>query len=371
MKRYFLGMAEGYSRRGEVWKHIFATGGEKDCENLRQFLTKKYGGEAILTKNGRSGLALALEAYFDKGDKILVNGFTCFAVFEAVKAAGMKPVFVDIEKNDLNFSIKTLEAGLEPGVKGMIVQNSLGNPVEMKKIEQFAKKHELVIIEDLAHCTGLKYPDGREAGTVGAATALSFGKDKAIDTITGGAVILRAEPRHQVASPDRAPKAADSLRARFYPLFGLMARKLTAVHLGGGLMRILVRMHWVEKSADNRLDKTQKIAGFEAKLALGQLKEAGKLVWPLRKFYLVRDREEVLKKLQRAGYYLGGLWYEKPISPARYYKKTRFPEEKCPNAVAVAESIINLPNYYSKREMKKADEIIKPYKIEEGENVKN
>ena len=371
MKRYYLGMAEGYSRRKEVAKHLFATGGEKDREALQEFLAKKYSGRAILTKNGRSGLALALEAYFDKGDKILVNGFTCFAVFEAVKAAGLKPVFVDIEQSDLNFSIKTLEAGLEPGVKGIIVQNSLGNPVDIKQIESFAKKHDLLIIEDLAHSTGLKYPDGREAGTVGVATALSFGKDKAIDTISGGAVILRAETRHPVASPSRSPKVSDSLRARFYPLFGLLARKLTAIHLGGGLMRILVKLHFVEKSADNRLDTTQKISGFEAKLALLQLKEAGKLTWPLREFYLVRERAEVLSQLQRAGYFFGGFWYEKPISPARYYKKTRFPEDKCPNAVMVAESIINLPNYYSKQEMKKAREIIEPYKIKERKDDKN
>ena len=131
-------------------------------------------------------------------------------------------------------------------------------------------------------------------------------------------------------------------------------------------MRLLVKIHWVEKSADNKLDLTRKISKFEAKLALGQLKALKKSgEKPIREFYLVRDREGVLKKLKQAGYYFEGFWYEKPVSPKRYYKKVHFPEAECPNAVYVAEHIINLPNYYSKRDLEPARKIIKEYLIEE------
>ena len=257
--------------------------------------------------------------------------------------------------------------GLKPSethapVKGIIIQNSLGNPVDITAIEKFAKQYNLMIIEDLAHCAGVKYTDGREAGTVGAAAALSFGKDKSIDTISGGAVVLRHPCKNTIKAPSKLPRISDTLRARFYPLFGAMARGLSYVHLSGAFMRCLVKIHWVEKSADNKLDLERKIAKFEAKLALKQLKNLKKSgEKPIREFCLVRNRAELLKKLQENGYYFGGFWYERPVSPERYYKKVHFPEDECPVAVEVAEKIINLPTYYSKEDLAPARKIIAEY----------
>ena len=106
-KHYFLGLAAGYSGR-QIWRHTFSVGRERDRAALQRFLTQKYKGQAILTKNGRSALALALKAYFEPGDAVIVNGFTCYAVYEAIKAAKLIPIWADINKSDLNFDINTL-----------------------------------------------------------------------------------------------------------------------------------------------------------------------------------------------------------------------------------------------------------------------
>lgn len=368
MKHYFLGSAANYSGKRLI-KHTFAVGREKDCGALQRFLAKRYNGKAILTKNGRSALNLALKSYLQPGDGVIVNGFTCYAVYEAVKTAGLVPVWADITGVDLNYNIKALEDAVSKNtgvkIRGIIVQNSLGNPVDMVAIEKFAKIHSLVIIEDLAHCTGVKYPDGREAGTIGAAAALSFGKDKSIDTISGGAVVLRDPCNTIIKAPNKAPKISDTLRARFYPLFGAVSRGLSYVRLGGIWMRVLVKIHWVEKSADNRLDTSRKIAKFQAKLALGQLKELKKSGEPpIREYYLVRDRAKVLERLRRSGYYFDGFWYERPVSPKRYYKKVHFPEEKCPVAVDIAKKVINMPTHYNKKDLEPARNIIAEYEEE-------
>ncbi len=356
-KLYFLGMAANYSRKTR-WAHTFAIGQKKDVENLKEFLEKKYGGaRAIITKNGRSALALALRSAFKPGSRIIVNGFTCYAVVEAVKAAGMVPVYADITKEDLNFSMDSLRAALP--ADGIIIQNTLGNMVDITAIERFAKNHDLKIIEDLAHCAGQKYEDGREAGTVGVATALSFGKDKAIDTISGGAVIFR-DKAPKFAEPRLRPRLSDHLRERFYPLFGAISRGLTRIHLGGAFMKFLVLTHQVQRSADNKLEMGRKISKFEAKMALRQLHELED-EGPIRAFFLVKDRENVLKLLREAGYYFDGFWYEKPVSPARYYEKVGFPEESCPVAVEVASKIINVPTFYTEEELKPALKIINKY----------
>ena len=384
-RRFFLGLAANYPG-DEIFAHTFMVGRKEDLTDLKSFLLKRYGGEkAILTKNGRSALTLALQAYFEPGDQILVNGFTCYAVYEAVKAAKLEPVFVDISLNDLNFTTTTLGAAFETNsairdttketestaektnpttnmIKGIIIQNTLGNPVDIVAIEKFAAEHGLTIIEDLAHSAGVKYIDGREVGTVGAATVLSFGKEKSIDTVAGGALVLRQPCKNTIEAPNKLPRLRDHLRARLYPFFGLVCRKLTTIHLGGVLMKILLKIHLVERSADSKLDLKRRLSKFEAKRALMQIKglsRAGEK--PLRNFYLVHDRDKLLAELKEAGYYFDGFWYEKPVSPVRYYKKVHFPEKDCRNAVYAAEHIINIPKYYRKKNLEPAIKIIEKY----------
>lgn len=372
MKRFFLGMAAEYGASRRTARHTFCHGRARDIEELKKYLGERYSGEAITCKNGRSGLALALRAFFKRGEKVLVNGFTCYAVYEGIQAAGLIPVFVDISQEDLNFDYQALEkAAKESQASGIIIQNSLGNPVDIGRIESLAKKYHLTIIEDLAHSAGVKYEDGREAGTVGAAVAFSFGKDKSVDTVNGGAVVFREETKQKVGMPHERARASDTLRARFYPMLAGLCRGLTAIHLGGILMRLLVKIHWVEKSADNHLDTTRQISRFEARLALEQFRgfrEAGER--PIREFVLVREREKVLEMLKKAGYYFDSIWYKKPVAPERYYKKVHFNEAECPSSVYTAEHIINLPTYYSRGDLKRARKIIKPYIINEGKNGK-
>lgn len=375
MKHYFLGMAAGYNQ-GRWLRHLFTVGLEKDCRELRRFLSKRYAGEAILCKNGRSALALALKAYFNPGERVLVNGFTCYAVYEAVVKAGLKPVFADISLSNLNFTASTLEKAflnhstgadsVQP-ITGIIVQNTLGNPVDIEAVSEFAERNGLKIIEDLAHSAGIRYADGREAGTVGIASVWSFGKDKSVDTISGGALVLRSPCLHEIRAPFKTPKLSDHLRVKFYPKFGALCRTLSYVGLGGALMRLLVAIHWVEKSADNRLSLEERPSKFEAKLALKQFEGFHKNgEGTLRDYCFVRDREELLVKLQKKGFYFGGFWYEKPVSPSRYYKKVGFPEDLCPNAVYASEHILNLPKNYLMSDINPARKIIKEYVEEVG-----
>ena len=363
-KHYFLGQAADYSWE-DILRHLFTVGVSRDLGALSRYLVQRYKGErAMLCKNGRSALCLALKAYFEPGDSVIVNGFTCYAVYEAVVEAGLKPVFADISRDNLNYDIDDLNKVVNENVKGLIIQNSLGNVVNIKAVEKFAKDHKLVIIEDLAHCTGVKYADGRECGTVGTAAALSFGKDKSIDTISGGAVVFRAPVLHEMEEPAQTPQPSCHLRARFYPLFGALSRGLSYVHLGGALMRGLVKIHWVEKSADNRLDLKRRISKFEAKLALRQFEQLRrKGEPPIREFAFVDDRGEVLSELAKAGYYFDGLWYKQPVSPERYYKKVHFPEAECPGSVFVAEHIVNFPTYYARSDLKAAREIVKKHAV--------
>lgn len=157
---------------------------------LKKFLEDKYKGQVTLTRKGRQAIELALSG-LPKGSSVAINGFTCFAVYEAIQKAGHKALYLDIEKGELNFSVDALRK--TSNVKAVIIQNTLGSPCEIEKIAQICKENKIILIEDLAHCVGTRYESGVEAGTVGDFVALSFSQDKMIDAVSGGALIKKNE----------------------------------------------------------------------------------------------------------------------------------------------------------------------------------
>ena len=381
---YFLGPAANL--RGKVLSHTFATGSKKDFDALKAHLAKRYNvGEenVFLYHNGRSAISAGLRAIVPKKNGehpgVVITALTCYAVVEAVKSAGFTPVFADIDEKTLHFNGKTLEDALKKhkNVRAVIVQNNLGHPADIKSIRTVAKKHNLVLVEDLAHCAGISYKDGKEAGSYGDFVALSFGKGKSVDTISGGALVLRSKEFTYVErgrfktkelklpkEPTKKPKFGDRFRDRFYPLFGKMIRGLYFFRLGKLFTSFLLKTHQIKRSADATLDLKVKLTNWQAKLALKQLESLPKNRQPLREFFFVDDRNIVLNELERKGFVMGDTWYDIPVSPERYYKKVNFPENECPVATELSQHIVNLPTHYTKTELSPARKIIEKHLME-------
>lgn len=366
-RHYFLSLAANF-RFSDVLRHTFAFGTGKDSEKLIAHLADRYNTseeKVALFGTGRSALARAVELLAPGGAEVIITSLTCYAVVEAVEAAGCKPAFADVERSTLHFDVKQLRACFKehPDAKVVIVQNNLGRPVDMKSIEKFCDQHHLAIVEDLAHSAGVRYPDGREAGTVGDATVLSFGKGKSIDTIAGGALILNSADDRVLERPTRRPSTLSSFRARIYPLAGWLARMLSYLHLSGIWVKLLLTLRLIQRSADAELDLSRRCTHWQAKLALRQFARLPKNRPPLRDFFLVRDRDEVLKKLKRKGFYFNDTWYDAPVAPARYYAQANFPAEECPVAVELSEELINFPTHYAKTALRPARRIVKEYEL--------
>ena len=76
---------------------------------LIKLLENKYQGKATLLYKGREAIELGLRSLnLPQGSYIGINGFTCFAVYDAIKNAGLNVEYLDIEKGQLNFSAQTL-----------------------------------------------------------------------------------------------------------------------------------------------------------------------------------------------------------------------------------------------------------------------
>lgn len=378
----FLGQASNYSA-GRVLRHLFAVGTKHDSEILRTALASRYKSEpenVALYHSGRSALAIAFQSLLPNGGSVILPGLTCIAVVRAVKAAGCQVEYVDIERKNLQYdyekltekcqeiaqkhekSVKTMDKTEKVCYNGVIVaQNTLGLPLDMQKMQQIAKKYRFAIVEDLAHSAGRFYPDGREIGTVGEAVALSFGKGKAIDTIEGGAVVLRKAETYRLKQPEHKPKLASRLRDRWYPLFGAIARGLAHLKLERFWLGLLLKLHWIERSADSELNPNVRLTHWQAKLAERQLSNLPRT--PLREFKLVGRRKELLQELRENGYRLEEIWYDTPVSPLRYAEEADFPAKQCPETVRISERIINLPTWYPESKLTKAREIIQKYEV--------
>lgn len=368
---YFLGQASSY-KFSDVLRHTFAFGTKSNLNELRAYLAAHYGttkDRVAVYHSGRTALAVAIENLVPPESEVIVTGLTCFAVYEAVSEAGCIPAFADIDKDTLHFGTKELKTALanHPEAKAVVVQNNLGIPCDIKGIERICKKFGLVLIEDLAHSAGIHYRDGREAGTVGDAVILSFGKGKAIDTISGGALIFTGKDSPTVKQPERRPRISDRLRDRWYPFFGWQIRGFYHLgNLGRLFTSFLLKIHFIQRSADADLDPLDRITYWQAKLALRQIKRfprSGRR--PIREALFVEDREELLAKLESAGYIFDDIWYNCPVSPVRYYRRLNFPESECPVTMWASEHLINLPTWYPKKALRPARRLIERYEVTE------
>lgn len=365
----FIGQASNYTWKTS-WRQVLVRGHQKDTVKFEAELARRYKSEVSrvrLYHSGRSALTAAIIATAPKGSKILVPGLTCIAVVRAVRAAGCEVEYCDIDPENLQYDLKELEKKVKSDskIRGIIVQNTLGVTIDIEKVQAIIKGKKIALIEDLAHAAGRFYSNRQEVGTVGDATVLSFGKGKAVDVISGGALVLRNLDLVMPNRPLRNPSRADQWRDRWYPVFGRWIRFWYHLKLGKIFTAVLLKLHFIKKSADAGLDLDVKLPNWQAKLALARLKKRDKS--PDREWRLVENRTELLKELEEHGFYLNEIWYDTPVSPERYKKEAAFPDQECPNTVRIASQIINIPLWYTEKQLAPVLEIIKKYEVKSGE----
>ncbi|MEQ1849810.1 MAG: DegT/DnrJ/EryC1/StrS family aminotransferase [Candidatus Peribacteraceae bacterium] len=168
------------------WKYVRGGEGEK----LRTELKEVVDGEAFLFASGRESLLAVLKAMnVQPGDEVIVQGYTCVVVPNAVQAAGCIPIYADIDPDTLNLTVETVSEKLSPRTRAVIVQHTFGIPGPVSALRTLLRGKNIGLIEDMAHVLVDRTDDryGRE----GDYCILSFGRDKAISGVAGGAVVSR------------------------------------------------------------------------------------------------------------------------------------------------------------------------------------
>ena len=139
---------------------------------------------------GRVALYALLKAMkVEKGDEVIIPGYTCVVVPNAIKYLGAKPVYVDIDKETLNTTLLKIKEAVTPKTKVIISQNTFGLSSEVEEIVAFARENKLWTIEDCTHGFGGTYK-GKPNGTYCDAAFFSTQWNKPFSTGVGGFSIV-------------------------------------------------------------------------------------------------------------------------------------------------------------------------------------
>ena len=148
-------------------------------------------GRTLAVNSGTAALDLALRVNrFSKGMKVLVNNLTFAASATAILSNDLVPVLVDCEPDNLSFDLDDAKLKVDDQTVAIIVVHYGGHPASMDKIMDFATSHNLIVIEDCAHCLGGDY-QGKKLGTIGDIGCFSFEEKKGITTGDGGMIVAR------------------------------------------------------------------------------------------------------------------------------------------------------------------------------------
>lgn len=358
----------------------------KEQDKIKKEILKKLLNVSRLTFNvslflsGRSALYHLLKSLnLKKGDEVLVQAFTCEAVVLPIVALNLKPVFYDIEKQSFSANPIDLEKKLSKKSKVVILQHTFGiTPSQREKILSIIRKHNLVLIEDIAHGINISKIKMQNAKLKNHFYLLSFGRSKSLSSVFGGAIVTNNKT---------IAKKLDSLNLS-YPSYSLIFKlllykpivfliKLTyniylgrLVHFFAQKFNLLIPEITKKERAgeyDTLFDK--KYPNALAILLLNQLKRLEKIQdqrkrivnfylknlnyvsrstlyvsQPLIRFpLLIKNRQKILQNLAKKGIFLGR-WYDNPVAPKGFpLEKVGYRWGSYPVAEEVCQKIINLP----------------------------
>jgi len=378
----------------------------KKTEELERELKDYLNVKNLLSFNsGRSALMGILYSFnIQKDDEVLIQAFTCNAAINPIIERGARPIFVDID-NTLNIDPIDLERKITSNTKAVIIQHTFGWPAQIKKIVEICKRNQLVLIEDTAHSLGAEY-EGKLCGTFGDASFFSFGRDKIISSVFGGAAMIKDE---SIFEKMKIFQKNISLPPKIWTLQQILHPILTnyivlpSYKLNQYFGRIVIGFFHKISLLSKAVYKKEKMAlipsVFPKKmpsplslLALNQIKKIERFNEHRRKiseiYYKNIDKklfipvfpekglekkpvfmrypvlvssgtDDILKKMRNHNIYLNDGWRKSPIVPLDTdLEKVHYVLGSCPRAEKIANRIINLPTHINVSE-NKAIKIVK------------
>lgn len=180
------------------------------------------------------------------GDEVITVAAGFPTTISPIVQNGMVPVFIDVDLETYDYKVEDIEKAISYKTRAIFMAHTLGNPFNLEKVMELAKKHNLWVIEDSCDALGSKYQD-KYTGTIGHIGTFSFYPAHHITMGEGGAVVTNDPLLHRLITSVRdwgrdcvCPPGKDNIcNNRFYQKHGDLPlgydHKYVYSHLGYNL----------------------------------------------------------------------------------------------------------------------------------------
>lgn len=142
--------------------------------------------------NGTDALHLALLAGgVGAGDEVITCTHTFIATVVAIHQVGARPVLVDCDPLTYTIDVAAVERAITPRTKALLPVHLYGQPAAMDPLNELARRHRLLMLEDACQAHGAEY-QGRRCGTLGDLAAFSFYPGKNLGAYGDGGAVTTA-----------------------------------------------------------------------------------------------------------------------------------------------------------------------------------
>jgi dTDP-4-amino-4,6-dideoxygalactose transaminase len=293
---------------------------------------------AVGVGNGTDALTLTLRAMgIGPGDEVITVAHTFIATSEAISATGARPVFVDIQEDTMLLDPDLLEGAITSRTKAIIPVHLYGQPCDMDRINEIARRHDLKVIEDAAQAHGAKWREER-VGSLGDAACFSFYPGKNLGAFgDAGAVVSNngelIERVRMLANHGRLEKYTHKIEGVNSRLDGLQA----------AILRVKLR-HLDEWNAARRRHAAFYLDAFSGgELRTPVTNPAAESVWHL--FVVRTSRREHLQAALKSEGVATGVHYPVPLHLQPAYQHLEIRSGALPTTEKAAAEVVSLPMY--------------------------
>ncbi len=298
-------------------------GGEAVSELERQFALYHGVSDCVACNSGTDALYLALRSLgIQAGDEVITSTFSFIATAEAINLVGAVPVFVDIDINTFNLDVALLEKAITPQTKAIIPVHLFGQSVNMSEVVNFARSHNLLVIEDCAQATGAEW-HGQKVGSIGDIGCFSFFPTKNLGGCGDGGAITTNNP--ELAAQIRMIKEHGSKERYLHEVIGVNSR-LDAIQA----VILQIKLKYLDFWNNQRIEIAQRYRELLQPLPNITLPAAlagGKHVWN-QYTILTENRDQIRAALQEKDV-LSMVYYPIPLHLQPVYQYLGYKKGTC------------------------------------------
>lgn len=191
-KTFFPPLEEYQSQLERIWENQWLTNRGALVQELEKKLSEYLVLEdtkMIIMNNGTIPIQIALKL-LAKGGEVITTPFSYVATTAAIVWENCTPVFVDIHPEYLTIDETKIEAAITDRTTCILATHVFGNPCNIECIEEIAKKYQIKVLYDAAHCFGVTY-QGKSIFEYGDVSTCSFHATKLFHTGEGGALFTK------------------------------------------------------------------------------------------------------------------------------------------------------------------------------------